>query len=93
MIERRFPAPQMTNTKFNATLDNCKDVVESQIEILNAITPTDKTKYEINSRKKLIKQVIGKVDDLTNELILSEENNLENVIEEMDVLIGTVKDY
>lgn len=93
MIERRFPAPQMTNTKFNAALDNCKDVVESQIEILNAITPTDKTKYEIDSRKKLIKQVIGKVDDLTNELILSEENNLENVIEEMDELIGTVKDY
>ena len=93
MIERRFPAPQMTNTKFNAALDNCKDVVESQIEILNAITPTDKTKYEINSRKKLIKQVIGKVDDLTNELILSEESNLEEVIENMDNLINSVKEY
>ena len=93
MIEKRFPAPQLTNTKFNAVLDNCKEVVESQIEILNALTPTDKTKYEIDSRKKLIKQLIGKVDDLTNELILSEENNIEEVIDEMDNLISSVKEY
>lgn len=93
MIEKRFPAPQLTNTKFNAVLDNCKEVVESQIEILNALTPTDKTKYEIDSRKKLIKQLIGKVDDLTNELILSEENNIEDVIEDMDNLISSVKEY
>lgn len=93
MIERRFPAPQMTNTKFNSVLDNCKDVVESQIEILDALTPTEKTKYEIASRKKLIKQLISKVDDLTNELILSEENNIEDVIDEMDNLISSVKVY
>lgn len=93
MIERRFPAPQITNTKFNGVLDNCKEVVESQIQILNALTPTEKTKYEIASRKKLIKQLIGKVDDLTNELILSEENNIEDVIDEMDNLISSVKEY
>lgn len=93
MIERKFPAPQLTNTKFNSVLDNCKEVVESQIRILNSITPTDKTKYEIASRKKLIKQVISKVDDLTNELILSEESNLEDVIEEMDNLINSVQEY
>lgn len=93
MIEKRFPAPQMTNTKFNAVLDNCKEVVESQIEILNALTLTEKTKYEITSRKKLIKQLISKVDDLTNELILSEENNIEEVIDDMDGLINSVKDY
>ena len=93
MIERKFPAPQLTNSKFNGVLDNCKDVIESQVEILNALTPNEKTKYEIDSRKKLIKQLIGKVDDLTNELILSEENDIEDVIDEMDKLIGTVKDY
>ena len=93
MIERRFPAPQMTNDKFNTVLDNCKNVVESQIEILNALTPTEKTKYEISSRKKLIKQLINKVDDLTNELILSEDNDIEDVIEEMDNLINSVKEY
>lgn len=93
MIEKKFPAPQLTNSKFNGALDNCRNVVESQIEILNAITPTDKTKYEISSRKNLIKQLISKVDDLTNELILSEENNIEDVIDEMDNLINSVKDY
>lgn len=93
MIERKFPAPQLTNSKFNGVLDNCKEVVESQIEILNALTPTEKTKYEINSRKKLIKQLINKIDDLTNELILSEENNIEEVIDDMDNLINSVKDY
>lgn len=93
IIEKRFPAPQITNTKFNSVLDNCKEVVESQIEILNVLTPTEKTKYEIASRKNLIKQLIDKVDDLTNELVLSEENNIEEVIDEMDNLISSVKEY
>ena len=93
MIERKFPAPQLTNSKFNGVLDNCKEVVESQIEVLNALTPTEKTKPEIDSRKKLIKQLISKIDDLTNELILSEENNIEDVIEDMDSLLNSVKEY
>lgn len=93
MIEKKFPAPQLTNSKFNAVLDNCRDVVESQIGILNALNPTEKTKNEINSRKKLIKKLIGKIDDLTNELILSEESNLEDVIGDVDNLINSVKYY
>ena len=93
MIEKRFPSPQLTNTKFNAALDNCKEVVESQIESLNDLTITEKTAYEIESRKQLIKQVISKIDDLTNELILSEQTNLETVIDEMDDLINSIKEY
>lgn len=93
MIERKFPAPQMTNTKFNAIIDECKKEVESQIAILNALTPTIKTKHEIASRKKLIKQLISKIDDLTNELILFEENNIEDIIDSMDELINSVKNY
>lgn len=93
MIEKKFPAPQMTNTKFNGILDECREVIESQVSILNSLTLTEKTASEIDSRKKLITQLIGKVDDLTNELILSEENNLEAVIDEMDTLINSVKDY
>lgn len=93
MIERKFPAPQMTNTKFNAIIDECKKEVESQLAILNALTPTTKTKHEIASRKKLIKQLISKIDDLTNELILFEENNIEDIIDSMDELINSVKNY
>ena len=93
MIEKKFPAPQLTNSKFNAVLDNCRSVVESQMEVLNSLTPTEKTKPEIDSRKKLIKRLISKMDDLTNELILSEENNIEDVIGDMDNLINSVKDY
>ena len=80
-------------TKLNGVLDNCKKVVESQIKSLNALTPTEKTKYEITSRKKLIKEIISKIDDLTNELILSEDSIVEDVIEQMDELIGSVKEY
>lgn len=43
--------------------------------------------------KKIIKEIISKIDDLTNELILSEDSNLEDVIEQMDELIGSVKEY
>ena len=92
MIEKRFPAPQITNSKFNEVLNNAKEVVKSQVEILNALTPTEKTKYEIESRENSIKQLISKIDDLTNELILS-ENNFEEVIEEVNSLINSVKEY
>ena len=57
------------------------------------LTPTEKTKPEIDSRKKLIKKLISKIDDLTKELILSEENNIEEVIDDMDKLIISVKYY
>lgn len=93
MIEKRFPAPQITNSKFNEVLNNAKEVVKSQVEILNALTPTEKTKYEIESRENSIKQLISKIDDLTNELILSEKNNFEEVIEEVNSLINSVKEY
>ena len=93
LIEKKFPSPQLTNSKFNGVLDNCRNVVESQIEIINALTPTEKTKPEIDSRKKLIKKLISKIDDLTNELILSEESNIEEVIDDMDNLISSVKEY
>ena len=93
MIEKRFPAPQITNSKFNEVLNNVKEVVKSQVEILNALTPTEKTKYEIESRENSIKQLISKIDDLTNELILSEKNNFEEVIEEVNSLINSVKEY
>ena len=86
MIEKKFPAHQLTNSKFNAVLDNCRSIVESQMEMLNALTPTEKTKPEIDSRKKLIKRLISKMDDLTNELILSEENNIEDVIDDIQLL-------
>ena len=93
MVEKRFPSPQLTNTKFNSVLDNCHDVVVSQIEVLSALTLTDKTRFEIDSRKKLIKELIGKVDDLTNELILSDDSDINSVIDEMDSLINSIKDY
>lgn len=93
MIEKRFPAPQITNSKFNEVLNNVKEVVKSQVEILNALTPTEKTKYKIESRENSIKQLISKIDDLTNELILSEKNNFEEVIEEVNSLINSVKEY
>ena len=51
IIEKKFPAPQLTNSKFNGVLDNCREVIESQIEILNALTPTTRTIAEIESRK------------------------------------------
>lgn len=68
-------------------------MANKQVEILNALTPTEKTKYEIESRENSIKQLISKIDDLTNELILSEKNNFEEVIEEVNSLINSVKEY
>ena len=104
MIEKRFSPKELTYDKFIATLKSCSnlfyDEVDSTLNIINFATDnTPKVEYEIKNRIDILKLLIEKVDELTNELVInmsSLENNSEEIrylVEDMEKLIKSVKEY
>ena len=104
LIEKRFEPPQLTYDKFIANIDNCEKLFNIQAEsALNIIQLSDGdsqiVKKEINNKINIMKSIIQQVEDLTDELVInmsSDENSsneIKNLLEDMEKLIDSVKDY
>ena len=100
--EKRFPSPQITNTKFNSKVDECCNVFNQKTEIITTIVDStteysSKIENELNSNIDILKEINIKLDNLTNELniALSEEKNTEvdDLFKDMDNLTDSIKDY
>ena len=73
---------------------------ESTLNIINFSTDNSpKVEYEIKNRIDVLKLIIEKVDELTNELVLnmssldSDSDEIRYLVEDMEKLIKSVKDY
>ena len=104
MIEKRFSPTEMTYEKFMSTLKSCSNLfyeqAESTLNIINFSTDdSPKVEYEIKNRIDVLKLIIEKVDELTNELVLnmssldSDSDEIRYLVEDMEKLIKSVKDY
>ena len=102
LIEKRFEPPQITYTRFISMVDKASEVFENESEsALNilklASEDSPRIDSEIKSKIKIMKSIIEKTDDLTNELILSmdssDEDDVDNLIGDMENLVSSVKDY
>ena len=104
MIEKRFSPTEMTYDKFMSTLRSCSNLfyeqVESTLNIINFSSDNSpKVEYEIKNRIDILKLIIEKVDELTNELVLnmgsldSDSDEIRYLVEDMEKLIKSVKDY
>lgn len=104
MIEKRFSPTELTYDRFLSTLNSCTDLfyeqAESTLNIINFATDnTPKVEYEIKNRVDILKLLIEKVDELTNELVLnmssldSDSDEIRDLVEDMEKLIEYVKDY
>ena len=104
MIEKRFSPTEMTYEKFMSTLKSCSNLfyeqAESTLNIINFSTDNSpKVEYEIKNRIDVLKLIIEKVDELTNELVLnmssldSDSDEIRYLVEDMEKLIKSVKDY
>lgn len=104
MIEKRFSPTELTFDKFMSTLNSCSNLfyeqVESTLNIINFATDnTPKVEYEIKNRIDILKLIIEKVDELTNELVLNlssldnDSDEIKYLVEDMERLIKSVKDY
>ncbi len=102
LIEKRFEPPQLTYNKFMASVDNCTSMFNSQADSVQSIIDlaSDDSKRiddELNSKIGILKSLIDKIDDLTNELVLnmgkSDDSDVRNLLEDMDDLIDSVNNY
>lgn len=104
LVEKTFQPPQITYDKFITYLDKCKKLFNNQIDVIETIIglaskDSIELDNEIEERITISKSIMGKLDLLNNELALnigkskSDDEDLNNLFEEMESLINSVKDY
>lgn len=105
LLEKKFPSGQMSYYRFKGEVDNCRvsffkeaDAAESMIELSDEYS--EKIAEELKNKVKTLKQIVGKLNDLQSELIISISNEaddgdeeIRNLIKEMNELIDSVKNY
>ncbi len=104
LIEKRFEPPQLTYDKFMSSIDSCRKLFDSQsksaLNIIHmAADDTPRVQNEIETKINAMKTIINQIEELTNELVInissSQEspNEVNNLLEDMENLISSVKDY
>ena len=102
LIKQRFEPPQLTYTRFIAVVDKSEELFNREYDsAMNLIRLGDenspKIEAEIKSKIEVLKSIIQKIDDLSNELVLamdsSDDHDVDNLIGDMENLIKSVKDY
>ena len=105
LLEKQFPAGQISYYRFKVEVDNCRvsffkeaDSAQSMIDLSDEYS--DKIASELKNKIKTLESIIGKLNDLQSELIISISNadddgdeEIKNLIDEMNDLIDSVKDY
>ena len=105
LLERKFPNGQMSYGRFRGEVDVCRvnffkeaDAAENMINLSDEYSEkiADALKEKINT----LQSIVGKMNDLQSELIISISNGdegsdeeIDNLIKEMNELIDSVKDY
>ena len=102
LIAKRFEPPQLTYTRFITGVDKSKDLFDKNMEsartMINlADSYSPRIAGEVETKINIMKSIIAKLDDLSNELILNEDlsktGDVDSLIDDMDSLIKSVKDY
>ena len=104
LIKKRFEPPQITYDKFINLVDTSKKLfniqADSTLNIIDlAVEDTPRIRSEIDKKINLMKLIIDEIENLTNELVINinEDDNtqqeVKNLLEDMEKLIDSVKDY
>ncbi|WP_405303294.1 zinc-ribbon domain-containing protein [Methanobrevibacter sp.] len=102
LTAKRFEPPQLTYNKFISTVDNCTKIFNEKADSIQSIINLDiddskRVEDEIKSGMEVLKSLIGKIDELTDELVLnmdkSDDANVKELFDDMEVLIDSVKRY
>ena len=104
LIKRRFEPPQITYDKFISIIDSSNKLFNQQVDSAKSIIElaaedTPRVRGEIEGKIANMKKIIDQIEELTNELVINISNDdeskeeVENLIENMENLIGSVKEY
>ncbi|MFM5882737.1 MULTISPECIES: zinc ribbon domain-containing protein [Methanobrevibacter] len=103
LIAKRFTPPQLTYDKFIASVDKSTMMFNSHAEVISNILDlasqdSKKIDDELNDRFDILEALVEKIDELIDELVLSlnddeKEGNPSNLLNDLDDLIDSVKNY
>ncbi|MBO5841234.1 MAG: hypothetical protein J6Q86_07465, partial [Methanobrevibacter sp.] len=105
LLERKFPNGQMSYGRFRGEVDICRvnffkeaDAAENMINLSDEYS--EKIANALKEKINTLQSIVGKMNDLQSELIISISNGdegsdeeIDNLIKEMNELIDSVKDY
>ena len=105
LLERKFPNGQMSYGRFRGEVDVCRvnffkeaDAAENMINLSDEYS--EKIANALKEKINTLQSIVGKMNDLQSELIISISNGdegsdeeIDNLIKEMNELIDSVKDY
>ena len=102
LIAKRFEPPQLTYTRFISGVDKSAELFKSNsdsaytmISLTGEYSP--RIAGEIEKKIDIMNKIVQKLDSLSNELIvnndLSKKEDVDTIIDDMDNLIDSVKDY
>ena len=104
LIKKRFEPPQITYDRFINMIDNSNKLFYQQVDsassiIRLAVDDTPRVKGEIQEKIGNMKRIIDQIEALTNELVINissddeSKEEVNNLLEDMEKLIGSVKEY
>lgn len=102
LIVEDFTDSKTTQDYFMAHIDYCEKIFNEKLAIINKIIEFESDDIEfienqIENNVEALKLIIEKINDLSNEIIISigskNKKEIENVLEEMDNLINSVREY
>ena len=101
IINEEFTHSKLTQTYFNSHINNLNKLFDEEVEIIEKIIRLNEKseilEKEVKNKIKLLKVMLDKINRLINELIINinntNEQELSDILEEMNRLIKTVKDY
>ena len=104
LIEKRFKPPQLTYDRFMHMVDKADKLFYTQADAaLNitklAVDDTPRIRRELDEKIAIMKRIIDQIEELTNELVINissdsdSQNEVQVLLDDMENLIGSVKDY
>ena len=102
LIAKRFEPPQLTYNRFITAVDNCTEIFNEKadyVQLIMNLASEDSKRVddEIHSRMDVLKSLIDKIDDLTDELVLSmsksDDVDVKDLLDDMENLIDSVNSY
>ena len=104
LIAKRFEPPQITYDRFISSIDSCHKVfystADSTLNIIHlAADDTPRVEQEITNKISSLEEIIDQIEDLTNELVINistdknSNEDLKDVLNDMEDLVDSVKDY
>lgn len=102
LIAKRFEPPQLTYNRFITAVDNCTDIFNEKADSIQSIIDlasedSKRVDDEVKSRMEVLQSLIDKIEDLTDELVLSmsksDDVDVKDLLDDMENLIDSVNSY